>query len=115
MPALKYITLSLHAINVMLKDPIARKDSQILQDCCWTLSYITEYNPHSYHTAVSTYYDDVQEDEDGCRLDQNSHNIRTDICSFHQEIVTEMRLKLQRSLSRISVTSFLVKTANINP
>ena len=44
MPSLKYIILSLHCINVVLKDPMGHIDHQLLQDCCWTLSYITEYN-----------------------------------------------------------------------
>ena len=63
MPSLKYIILSLHSINVMLKDPFGRRDHQLLQDCCWTLSYITEYNPHGDD------YDDDNGNDDGLRLD----------------------------------------------
>jgi len=73
MPSLKYIILSLHCIDIMLKDPISHiahpGHHQLLQDCCWTLSYITEYHPGSDHYGDGDLDDDDERKDDGLQLD----------------------------------------------
>jgi len=44
LPSYAHMTLSLHAIHVLLKDEYCHRDMELLQDCCWTLSYMTDYD-----------------------------------------------------------------------